>query len=1185
MHLFTFLFAPIRGASVKHVVLPYTFIIFSTLGSHKANAQNIAAGANLSIGLKSNGSIVCWGDNNYGQSSVPDPNSAFVTIAAKSFNSIGLKSDGSVVCWGDNGYGQCTVPGNNSEFVAITAGVSHSVGLKSNGTVVCWGDNSSGQSTVINNSGFVAIAAGSYHSLGLKSDGSVVCWGYNRYGQCTVPGNNSGFVAIAAGAYFSIGLKSDGTVVCWGDNSYGQSTIHNNSGFVAIAAGAFHSIGLKSDRTVVCWGEKRKGQCTVPPNNSEFVSIAGGSFHSMGLKADGSVVYWGDNGQYSVPSPNSGFSLKPNSAVALAASEITANSFLARWVPSVNAEGYYIDVSTNASFTSGNILNNYYINGGNVSSYSITRLDDNTTYYYRVRAANNHGISYHSVYIPVTTLKYDQKIVFDAIPAKTYGDGSFTVSATGGSSGNPVTFTSSDNTIASCTGTNGSTITILKAGTCNIYANQAGNNSYNSAPQVSQTLTVQKKPITIEQIIPNSKVYNGNTSFSITDLITTGYNQNDDVILNNGTLSFADKNVGNSKPLTASGFSLSGVDAGNYTLTQPTNLTADITPASLTPALTASSKVYNGTTDAEVSATISGGLINNDIVVINATNGRFDRKQVGNAKTVTADITVNGADAGNYTIVATATTTANITPATLTPALTTINKVYDGNTDAVVSATIAGGLVNGDVVAINATNGRFDSKQTGNAKTVTADITVSGTDAGNYTIAATATTTVDISPASLIVEISAANKPYDGTNAATVTATITSGLIAGDVVTPVASNARFASINVGTGISVTADITLGGIDAGNYTSNTTAMAIADILDDTPPMVTFGGLSGNFKPYNAITITFSEPVNLAAASLNDALIIREGGANGNAVTYSTNGYTSGNLSQFTLTAALKCGTTYYIAVTAGTFADASGNNVILTKGTFATANNPDMPVLAGGASSLCAGSVLSISNFDNSLQYQWLKDNSTLAGETGSQYVVPANDAGSYTVNAENTTTGCSSASAALPIQVYPQNIPVVHEKKDNAVTLLIVDNSSNAFSDYQWYYADGSSLPATLIADRQFLTLANSDRNNQYLVQTTDKNGCTTQSNTVITKATETSVRVYPTVSNGSFKVDMVHPNNGEIIIKVINQRGTSVKQYSYTKSQQSETLEFNIGSVTNGNYMVEVTMGTYKEVKWIVVQ
>jgi hypothetical protein len=74
----------------------------------------------------------------------------------------------------------------------------------------------------------------------------------------------------------------------------------------------------------------------------------------------------------------------------------------------------------------------------------------------------------------------------------TYGDKSFTVSADGGNSGNPVTFSvdSSSTGVCGSGGTNGVTITITGAGTCTVDADQATGNGYAAAPQVSQSFTV-----------------------------------------------------------------------------------------------------------------------------------------------------------------------------------------------------------------------------------------------------------------------------------------------------------------------------------------------------------------------------------------------------------------------------------------------------------------------------------------------------------------------------------------------------------------------------------------------------------------------------------------------------------------------------------------------------------------------
>jgi hypothetical protein len=91
----------------------------------------VAAGVWHSLGLKSDGTIVAWGSNTYGQCNVPAPNADFIGIEAGSFHGLGLKSDGSIVAWGKNDYGQSNAPVPNENFIAIAAGELHSLGLKS----------------------------------------------------------------------------------------------------------------------------------------------------------------------------------------------------------------------------------------------------------------------------------------------------------------------------------------------------------------------------------------------------------------------------------------------------------------------------------------------------------------------------------------------------------------------------------------------------------------------------------------------------------------------------------------------------------------------------------------------------------------------------------------------------------------------------------------------------------------------------------------------------------------------------------------------------------------------------------------------------------------------------------------------------------------------------------------------
>ena len=99
--------------------------------------------------------------------------------AAGEYHSLASKSDGTVVGWGDNAYGQYNVPAVLSGVMAIAAGGCHSLALKSDGTVVAWGYNFWSVHRARRPEWRIAIAAGETFSLALKSDGTVVAWGGN----------------------------------------------------------------------------------------------------------------------------------------------------------------------------------------------------------------------------------------------------------------------------------------------------------------------------------------------------------------------------------------------------------------------------------------------------------------------------------------------------------------------------------------------------------------------------------------------------------------------------------------------------------------------------------------------------------------------------------------------------------------------------------------------------------------------------------------------------------------------------------------------------------------------------------------------------------------------------------------------------------------------------------------------
>jgi len=106
-----------------------------------------------------------------------------------------------------------------------------------------------------------------------------------------------------------------------------------------------------------------------------------------------------------------------------------------------------------------------------------------------------------------------------------------------------------------------------------------------TATNLAGKIDITAKNLTVSGATANNKVYDGGTIATINagSATTVGLVSGDAVTLNTGsaTGAFANANVGTSKAVTVSGLTLSGADAGNYTLTQPA-VTANITPATIT---------------------------------------------------------------------------------------------------------------------------------------------------------------------------------------------------------------------------------------------------------------------------------------------------------------------------------------------------------------------------------------------------------------------------------------------------------------------------------------------------------------------------------------------------------------------------------------------------------------------------
>ncbi len=349
----------------------------------------ISAGAMHTCAVIADGTVACWGDNYFGQLGTSDNTNSTVpvvstsgvlsnetvkTISAGGLHTCALLSDGTVACWGYNQYGQLgTGDTNNSNTpIAVTGGALtnktvtsltkngayNTCAVVSNGTVSCWGRNNYGQlgtgDTTDSNSpvsiigGAIAnkrikqISSGPNHTCALVTDGTISCWGFNFSGELGTGNTNNSNTPVAVvssalktatvaqistGANHVCALKSEGTVACWGYGGLGQlgtgDTDSSNTPLAItggtlrsktvtqIATGANHTCALQSEGTVTCWGFNESGQLgtgeitsSITPvavtggalANKTVTQITAGQDHTCALISDGTVTCWGNNG-------------------------------------------------------------------------------------------------------------------------------------------------------------------------------------------------------------------------------------------------------------------------------------------------------------------------------------------------------------------------------------------------------------------------------------------------------------------------------------------------------------------------------------------------------------------------------------------------------------------------------------------------------------------------------------------------------------------------------------------------------------------------------------------------------------------------------------------------------------------------------------------------------------------------
>ncbi len=551
-------------------------------------------------------------------------------------------------------------------------------------------------------------------------------------------------------------------------------------------------------------------------------------------------------------------------------------------------------------------------------------------------------------------------------------------------------------------------------------ANGQFTNSVQINPSVPQEFIVISTtiPVTIASgLTANDKGYDGTTvaMLSSNNVVLAGVSPADvgNVWLstNGYAANFSSANAGTNITVAVSGLTLAGSAANNYALAQP-SLAANIStaPVTVVSGLTASNKVYDGTTVATITSNnvVLAGVLPADVGnVWLSTNGyaaNFSSANAGTNITVAVSgLTLAGSAANNYAL-AQPSLAANIStaPVTVVSGLTASNKVYDGTTVATITSNnvVLAGVLPADVgnvwLSTNGYAANFSSANAGTNITVAVGgLTLAGSAANNYALAQPSlAANISTAPVTVVSGLTASNKVYDGTTVATITSNnvVLAAVLPGDVGNVWLSTngyaANFSSANAGNGIGVAVGgLTLAGSAANNYALAQPSGLSANI---TKVGVTItSGITANNKPYDGTT--------LATISSNAVVlggVLAEDTAN---VSLSTNGY----VANFASAAA---GNGIGVTVSGLGLTGAASGNYSLTQPSGLSANITKVGV------TITSGISASNKVYDGTTAATITSNNVVLAG------VLPA-DAGNVWLSTNGYAANFSSANAGTNIPV------------------------------------------------------------------------------------------------------------------------------------------------------------------------
>ncbi|MCH9663167.1 MAG: hypothetical protein K0U66_05855 [Gammaproteobacteria bacterium] len=303
--------------------------------------KSVGAGFKHSCAIYTDGSLLCWGNNQYGQLGignnleqedrvhVGEDNDWHQVSSGYSMHTCAIKTDESMHCWGLGAYGSLG-SGNLKTYIEpkrtageggwknVSTGFLHTCAIKHDDSLHCWGHNEAGQVgandrqiqaspvQIGTDKDWKNVSPGAFHTCAVKTNGQLWCWGLAKNGRLGLGDIDSADVA----AVESFSPEKEGILYQYFNTQVNVVNrpvrVGTASNWKQVSSGSNYSCAIDTDARMWCWGNNKFGQLgrgsgkdrLVPSeveSDEKWEFVSAGYLHNCAVSKEAKLYCWGDN--------------------------------------------------------------------------------------------------------------------------------------------------------------------------------------------------------------------------------------------------------------------------------------------------------------------------------------------------------------------------------------------------------------------------------------------------------------------------------------------------------------------------------------------------------------------------------------------------------------------------------------------------------------------------------------------------------------------------------------------------------------------------------------------------------------------------------------------------------------------------------------------------------------------------